>query len=200
MSTATKLISASGGVPSGEEVFSTGYQSWTAPAGVTTVSITGQAANGTAERVATLTSAYTFQSYILTYSDSQCFGTDVGSNYTTDKNSRISTFNAEVSAVSGSAWVSRTFTAGAYMYCTTTATYKRYISSRGRSTRKIGSTVQYRISTGSTGASTTALGRPFPGGTAIYTTASTFTFNNVSVTPGQTYSVLNNQYLRIFWG
>jgi hypothetical protein len=197
----TKLISASGGsVPSGEEVFSTGTFSWTAPAGVTTVSITGQGANGSAESAAVFSSSIVFTSGTLTYAEPQCFGTDVGSSYTSDRSSRISTFNGELAAVSGSSWVRRTFTAGYYMYCTTTATYKRYISSSSKYTKKLGSTVYYRISAGSTGASTTALGRTFSGGTPTSTTASTITVNNVSVTPGQTYSVTNNQYLKIFWG
>jgi hypothetical protein len=199
-SSTTKLISASGGVPSGEEVFSTGTHSWTAPAGVTTVSITGQGANGSAESQAVLTSSHFFPTGVLTYAEPQCFGTDVGSGYTSDRNSRISTCNSQIAAVTGSSWVNRSFTAGYYMYCTTTATYKRYISASSRFTKKIGSTVYRRVSAGSTGASTTALGRTFSGGTPTSTTASTITVNNVSVTSGQTYSVTNNQYLKIFWG
>lgn len=40
------------------------------------------------------------------------------------------------------------------------------------------------------GADTTAFGYTFPGG--IEVPASTFTYNNVPVTPGTTYTIVNN--------
>jgi hypothetical protein len=200
MTAATKLLSASGGVPSGAELFSVGTYNWTAPAGVTSVSVTGQGANGSGASQSVFNSSVVFPSGTLTYAEPQCFGTDIGSSLSSDRNSRISTFNGQLAAVSGSAWVYRSFVAGYYMYCTTTNTYRRYISSSSRFTRKLGSTVYYRTSSGSTGSSTTALGKTFSGGTSTSTTAPTTTYNNVSVTPGTTYSVTNRQYLRIFWG
>ena len=48
---------------------------------------------------------------------------------------------------------------------------------------------------GGVGTSTTGFGLTFPGGS--YTAASTTTFNNVSVTPGTTYTIVNNGSLTI---
>ena len=200
MTAATKLLSASGGVPGGAEIFSVGTYNWTAPAGVTSVSVTGQGANGSGASQATFNVYSIFPSYTLTYSDPQCFGTDVGSSYTSDRSSRLSTANSQLASFSSSSFTNLALAAGYYMYCTTTGTYKRYISTYNRAFKKVGSTVYVRTSSGSTGSSTTALGKTFSGGTSTSTTAPTTTYNNVSVTPGTTYSVTNRQYLRIFWG
>jgi hypothetical protein len=50
---------------------------------------------------------------------------------------------------------------------------------------------------GTTGASTTAFSRTFPGGNPSTPTAPTTTFTNVAVTPGVTYTIVNNQSLTI---
>lgn len=55
----------------------------------------------------------------------------------------------------------------------------------------------YVLVPGTTGASTTAFSLTFPGGTPTTPTASDTTFTNVAVTPGATYTIVNNQSLTI---
>lgn len=54
-----------------------------------------------------------------------------------------------------------------------------------------------QLTPGTTGASTTAFSLTFPGGTPTTPTASDTTFTNVAVTPGATYTIVNNQSLTI---
>ena len=50
---------------------------------------------------------------------------------------------------------------------------------------------------GSNGAATTAFGQSFPGGTSTTPVAPTTTFTNITVTPGTSYPIVNNQSLVI---
>jgi len=178
--------------------FPSGTSTWTAPAGVTSLAVvTGNGSNGTQESSAPLTTSDNFPGYILTYSGADCFGVNVGSNYTSDQNQRIGTFQAEVAAVTETSWTGKSFTAGFYMYCTDQFSYLRYISSYGRTVQRIGGTVYYLISSGSNGSATTGFGLNFPGGTSSFPTATDTTYNNVAVTPGTQYTIVNNGTLSI---
>lgn len=162
----------------------TSSQTWTAPATTTElVSITGNGQDGTADTGAVFTSANTFPAGIPTYTGGNCFGVNVGASYTSDRNSRLSTFNSQLASVTATSYTLTSFTAGYYMYCTDQAVYLRYISSTNRYVKRISGTVYYRTNTGSTGASTTGFGYSFSGGTPAAPTAPTNTYYSISVTP-----------------
>lgn len=204
MTIATKLILATPSGPDpGEQVWTWAPSgSWTAPAGVTSVNVRGQGANGTAASETTWNYLNNFPTYVSQYSGGQCFGTDIGgssSDQVSDRNSRISTHQSQLSSFSSSTFVWTSLAAGYYMYCTSSGRYLRYIANYGRTIRKVGGTVYFQTAAATYGTATTALGQTFSGGTPTSNTAPITTFNNISVTPGTTYSINVRQYLKIWW-
>ena len=209
MTTATKLLSACApsGPDPGDQTWNWFTGTWTAPAGLTAVNITGQGQYGAAENSQVYSYTANFPSYISQYSGNQCFGTDIGgtsAEQQADRNSQISLNNSQLAAVSSSlsssSWTFvNPFAAGYYMYCTSSGRYLRYISSYWKYLKKIGGTVYWRVSAGYSGNPTTGLGKTFPGGTESSPTPPVQTYNNVAVTPGQSYSLDVKESLRIWW-
>jgi hypothetical protein len=73
-----------------------------------------------------------------------------------------------------------------------------YVSGGGSGTRSVGWTISVPydyVINATTGASTTGFGKDFPGGYGG--AASNTTFNNVAITPGVTYTIVNNGSLTI---
>lgn len=198
--------------------FPGGTSTWTAPAGVTSLtSAVGKGANGQA--------AYWLNYDVLVMIGvyQQCLGTSIGSTLpwstlNSEMNSQISAVNNITTSSSGGTY--GPFTSRVYNWCSGTSTWGTYTSTFGsRLYRRTGTftnpysgnagnvptstnnnlygtggTVETFISA-TTGSSTTGFSLTFPGGTGGIATNTTF--NNVTVSPGTTYTITNNGSLTI---
>jgi hypothetical protein len=204
--------------------FPAGTSSWTAPSGVTNViTAVGKGANGTADSWTSL--AISVLQQCFRYSDTGSTTRDWATLYSAAQ-SAITSLNSggsgERTAPSGIQQIfyainSSDFDTGngvdysGYLDGKTIRGVATLVSqnspptsgqvlysqlSAGNVGWYIGSGLE-RLAPGTTGASTTAFSQTFPGGNPFTPTAPTTTFTNVAVTPGVTYTIVNNQSLTI---
>jgi hypothetical protein len=198
-----------------------GTYSWVAPAGVTSVTVTGRGGSGAGQQSSYTSFGWNIISAGPTYSGSNCFGTSLGSSLTKSfcdgvVSSALSTLNAVPLFTNTITSVGIAY----LMYCSTTSLYLRYISSISQQLYRTGTPsissnlasmpssisggwsftpVAYEptnVSVVSTtgpyaGGASTAFGYTFAGANSgVDASPAAVTYSNISVTPGQSYTIV----------
>ena len=196
--------------------FPAGSSTWTAPAGVTSLtSAIGKGSNGTPDQ-------WIGQNFFVQSRRAGTTGTGSATlsaaTITSEINTIESTINSMTASSSGAffsgvyyiqwnfratsgVWVRTTITAaGTYRRSGSAFTYRNHPTTGDMSTttaylsRIEGAQV---LQAGSSGTATTGFSLTFPGGTVSVPTAVDTSFNNVTVSPGTTYTITNNGSLTI---
>lgn len=161
---------------------SPGTYSVVIPAGVSQITLTGRGGDNTTSYSTTPVSASNFvDNYYLTYSGSDCFGVDVGTDFNSEYSSRSSTCQSFLNGISSSIYSNYSVPGGYYMYCTTTGRYLRYVSNIGAELARLGGTLYQRFTNTVWGQNSSGFGYTFNAN-------SSQSSYSVSVSPG-TYSI-----------
>jgi len=164
---------------------SPGTYSWICPVGVFNVTVTGAGGVTSTSVTETPVNASNFvDNYFLTYSDPNCFGIDVGTNFSAETSSRTATCQAFLDGITSSTYSNYSVPGGYYMFCTTTGRYLRYVSNIGAELARIGGVLYRRTSSSVSGQNSTAFGYTF------LANAGPTTHSGVSVTPETSYTIV----------
>ncbi len=202
--------------------FPAGTSTWTAPAGVTSLtSAVGKGSNGTADSWNTFGNIGTFVfggnsgcGYPLLYGSTLDYSVPYA-----QADGILTTCQGFTTSASGeTVTFVRNYT---YSYCSTTSQWRYLENTEVRTVRRVGTclltgampssgtanvstanaqrtvTQIQLLTAGASGTATTGFSLTFPGGTPSVPTATDSTFNNVAVTPGTTYTIVNNGTMTI---
>jgi hypothetical protein len=201
--------------------FPAGTSTWTAPAGVTSLtSAVGKGSDGTADVWSTM-----FNVGAIVQAATDCGYPVHGStlDYSTPFSEAQNVLNTVNTITTNSNGEFVTFVRlYLYYWCPSSSNWRKGSLSTSQTLRRIGtstlsgnmpstgtvptppSVAQERVANniqqlqaGYDGSATTGFSLTFPGGTTVVTTATNTTFNNVTVTPGTTYTITNNGSLTI---
>jgi hypothetical protein len=201
--------------------FPAGTSTWTAPAGVTSLtSAVGKGSNGTAESWSTF---FNIGTTVQAVTDCSYPVHGATLDYSTPYAEAQSILNTVNAITTNSAGEFLNFVRMyVYYWCPTTSNWRKGTLSYSNYVRRIGtstlsgnmpssgtvptppgtpqerhaSNVQFR-NDGFFGSDTTGFSLTFPGGTPSVPTAANTTFNSVAVTPGTTYTIVNNGTMTI---